>query len=398
MLRFYDLFAGIGGFRLGMEQAGHLCVGSCEWKKYPREIYKERFGHYPEQVDATKINPSELPDFDCLCAGFPCQPFSIAGKRGGFTDTRGTLFFDIARITKEKRPRYLFLENVKGLLNHNKGSTFGTILSAMDEMGYDAEWQLFDGKHYLPQHRERIVIIGHLRGGGGREILPIRETGQSDGKTNEGEPNSGKRVQTEICSTIDTGYNQGRYNGETYLIVPLTEKRTEEAKRIRKELEAQGKNNSRRDKIIVPRKEGIPGTLTANESIERFLIQVGSFYKNSHAGRVYDPEGIARGLLAGEGGMGKQTGLYKIGYVGKDSQGNRIYSTKGSEGNYGIETDEGDFRIRKLTPTECERIMGFPDGWTKFPPGFTRSENPRYFALGNAIMVPMVYSIARLLK
>ncbi len=398
MLRFYDLFAGIGGFRLGMEQAGHLCVGSCEWKKYPREIYKERFGHYPEQVDATKINPSELPDFDCLCAGFPCQPFSIAGKRGGFTDTRGTLFFDIARITKEKRPRYLFLENVKGLLNHDKGSTFRTILSAMDEMGYDAEWQLFDGKHYLPQHRERIVIIGHLRGGGGREILPIRETGQSDGKTNEGEPNTWKRVQTEICSTIDTGYNQGRYNGETYLVVPLTEKRTEEAKRIRKELEAQGKNNSRRDKIIVPRKEGIPGTLTANESIERFLIQVGSFYKNSHAGRVYDPEGIARGLLAGEGGMGKQTGLYKIGYVGKDSQGNRIYSTKGSEGNYGIETDEGDFRIRKLTPTECERIMGFPDGWTKFPPGFTKSENPRYFALGNAIMVPMVYSIARLLK
>ncbi len=172
-------------------------------------------------------------------------------------------------------------------------------------MGYDAEWQLFDGKHYLPQHRERLVIIGHLRGGGGREILPLRETGQSDGKTNEETEGLGKRIQTEICSTIDTKYNQGRNAGETYLVVPLTECRTEEAKAKRKELEAQGKNNSRRDKNVVPRKEGIPGTLTANESIERFLIQVGSFYENSHAGRVYDPEGIARGLLSGEGGMGK---------------------------------------------------------------------------------------------
>jgi len=368
-MRFYDLFAGIGGFRLGMEKAGHVCVGSCEWNKYPREIYKERFGEYPEQVDATEIKPSELPDFDCLCAGFPCQPFSIAGKRGGFSDTRGTLFFDIARITKEKRPRYLFLENVKGLLNFNKGETFGTILQTLDEMGYDAEWQLFDGKHYLPQHRERIVIIGHLRGEGGREIFPLRETGQSDGKTNEEQPRQGTGIQSEICSTIDKKYRAG-----TYVVLPLTEQRTDHAKAIRKELESQGKNNSRRDKIITIRKEGIPGTLTANESIERFLIQIGSFYENSHAGRVYDVDGIARGLLAGEGGMGKQTGLYKI------------------------VTENGDFRIRKLTPVECERIMGFPDNWTKFPPGFTKSENQRYFALGNAIMVPMVYSIARLFK
>ena len=201
-MKFFDLFAGIGGFRLGMEKAGHICVGTCEWDKYPREIYKERFGKYPEWEDATKINASELPDFDCLCAGFPCQPFSIAGKRGGFIDTRGTLFFDIIRIAKEKRPRYLFLENVKGLLNHNKGSTLRTILNALDEVGYDAEWQLFDGKHYLPQHRERIVIIGHLRGAGGREILPIRETGQSDGKTNEETEGLGALLVSEFAVRV----------------------------------------------------------------------------------------------------------------------------------------------------------------------------------------------------
>ncbi len=368
-MEFFDLFAGIGGFRLGMEKAGHVCIGTCEWDKHAREIYKERFGKYPEWSDATKINASELPDFDCLCAGFPCQAFSIAGKRQGFNDTRGTLFFDIVRIAKEKRPRYLFLENVKGLLNHNKGETLRVIIDSLDEVGYDAEWQLFDGKHYLPQHRERLVIIGHLRGSGGREIFPLRETGQSDGMQNEEQPRQGTGVQSEVCATLDRKWRTG-----TYVVLPLTEKRTEHAKAVRKELESQGKNNSRRDKVVTIRTEGIPGTLTANESIERFLIQIGSFYKNSHAGRVYDTDGIARGLLSGEGGMGKQTGLY------------------------GVHTDNGIFRIRKLTPIECERIMGFPDNWTKFPEGFVRSDNQRYFTLGNAIMVPMVYSVARMLK
>ena len=172
-LKFFDLFAGIGGFRLGMERAGHECVGSCEWDKHARETYKKNFGSYPEYDDAKDLHPQSLPYFDVLCAGFPCQAFSIAGKRMGFEDTRGTIFFEIARIAKEKRPPYLFLENVKGLLNHDKGRTFDTIISTLDEMGYDAEWQVLNSKYFVPQNRERVFIVGHSRDRSSRKVFPL---------------------------------------------------------------------------------------------------------------------------------------------------------------------------------------------------------------------------------
>ena len=172
-LKFFDLFAGIGGFRLGMERAGHTCVGSCEWDKYARETYKYNFNQYPEYDDAKDMHAQSLPSFDVLCAGFPCQAFSIAGKRLGFEDPRGNIFFEIARIAKAKRPSYLFLENVKGLLSHEKGDTFRTIISTLDEMGYDAEWQVLNSKYFVPQNRERVFIIGHLRGERTRQIFPL---------------------------------------------------------------------------------------------------------------------------------------------------------------------------------------------------------------------------------
>ena len=174
-MKFYDLFCGIGGFRIGMEKNGHECVGSCEIDEQARQVYTKNFGCEPEQRDATKLNPKELPDFDCLCAGFPCQSFSIAGKHGGFEDTRGTLFFEIIRIARERKPSILFLENVKGLLSHNKGQTFETILKALDELGYWYEWQVINSKNFgVPQDRERVYIIGHLAGTSPRKILPIR--------------------------------------------------------------------------------------------------------------------------------------------------------------------------------------------------------------------------------
>jgi len=172
-MKFFDLFAGIGGFRLGMERAGHECVGSCEWNKYSRETYKSNFGIYPKYNDVKEMQTDTLPQFDVLCAGFPCQAFSIAGKRLGFEDQRGNIFFEIIRIAKAKRPSYLFLENVKGLLSHEQGDTFRTIISTLDEMGYDAEWQLFNSKYFVPQNRERIFIIGHLRGASTRQIFPL---------------------------------------------------------------------------------------------------------------------------------------------------------------------------------------------------------------------------------
>jgi DNA (cytosine-5)-methyltransferase 1 len=158
-------------------------VGACEIDKYARTIYSRHFPGVKIYKDATKIKPEELPDFDILVAGFPCQAFSIAGNRLGFEESRGTLFFEIARIAKQKRPRLLLLENVKGLLSHDNGKTFAEILATLDELGYDAEWQVLNSKYFVPQNRERIFIIGHLRGKCARQVFPLGEGGPGDNES-----------------------------------------------------------------------------------------------------------------------------------------------------------------------------------------------------------------------
>jgi DNA (cytosine-5-)-methyltransferase len=178
-MQFLDLFAGIGGFRLGMEAAGHQCIGFCEIDKFARASYKaihDTKGEL-ELHDITTVSDEFIQSIghvDVICGGFPCQAFSIAGNRRGFEDTRGTLFFEIARFASILKPRILFLENVKGLLNHDKGRTFETILQTLDELGYDVEWQVLNSKDFgVPQNRERVFIIGYLRGEGGRKVFPI---------------------------------------------------------------------------------------------------------------------------------------------------------------------------------------------------------------------------------
>lgn len=176
-MRFFDFFAGIGGFRLGMEMAGHECVGHCEIDKYANMSYAAM--HKPKESevffdDIRTVEPSDMPECECYCFGFPCQAFSIAGARKGFEDTRGTLFFEVMRLAKERHPKILFAENVAGLLNHQGGLTFGVIISTMAELGYSVEWQVLDSQHFgVPQHRERVFIIGHLGGGSGRQVFPI---------------------------------------------------------------------------------------------------------------------------------------------------------------------------------------------------------------------------------
>ena len=174
-MKVFSMFSGIGGFDLAMEKLGHEIVGACEIDTHARQIYAKNFPGVPIHNDATQVQAESLPQFDVLCGGFPCQAFSIAGKRRGFSDTRGSLFFEIARIAKEKQPSILFLENVKGLLSHDKGETFRTILSSLDEVGYSVEWQVFNSKHFVPQNRERLYIIGHLRGKRARQVFPLGE-------------------------------------------------------------------------------------------------------------------------------------------------------------------------------------------------------------------------------
>ena len=165
-IRYFDMFAGIGGFRSALEAIGGFeCVGYCEIDKYARQAYEAMYDTRGELFfeDATKIVPEQLPDIDLICGGFPCQSFSIAGARRGFDDTRGTLFFEIARIAAVKRPEFLLLENVFGLLNHDESRTFETILSTLDGLGYDVAWQVLNSKNFkVPQSRNRVYIVGCL--------------------------------------------------------------------------------------------------------------------------------------------------------------------------------------------------------------------------------------------
>lgn len=160
-LKFIDLFAGIGGMRLAFESTGATCVFSSEWDKYAQKTYEANFGEIPDG-DITKIKATDIPKFDILLAGFPCQPFSSIGKREGFKHkTQGTLFYDVARIIDHHKPKAFLLENVAGLLTHDDGRTFTTILSTLVELGYEVEYRILDASDYgVPQKRERIYIVG----------------------------------------------------------------------------------------------------------------------------------------------------------------------------------------------------------------------------------------------
>lgn len=175
---FIDLFAGIGGMRIAFDRAGGHCVYSNEWNKYSQQTYFANFGEQPDG-DITKVNEKDIPNHDILVAGFPCQPFSIAGvskknsmgRETGFADkTQGTLFFDVCRILKEKRPKAFMLENVKNLCSHDKGRTFQVIKESLDELNYEVFHAVLDGQNYVPQHRERIIIVGFDRERYGKDI------------------------------------------------------------------------------------------------------------------------------------------------------------------------------------------------------------------------------------
>lgn len=336
-MRFFDLFSGIGGFHRGMSLAGHDCVGACEIDEYARRIYARHFPETKIWTDITKINPAELPEFDCLCAGFPCQAFSVAGRRLGFEDTRGTLFFEIARIARQTRPRILFLENVKGLLFHDEGRTFATILKTLDDLGYDAQWQCIDSKYFVPQHRERVFIIGHLRETPRPKVFPVRRTDKK---------------------------SDGQKPTETLVMLAHTKNK--------------GKRIQERDSTW---------TLSTNDA-DFGLIRLNKPKHQSQT--VYDSKGLARTLTSCAGGRFSQTGAYV------DHQSDRVYDAAGhgktldTNGSGWYKTDS---RIRKLTPVECERLQGFPDGWTE---GI--SDTQRYRCCGNAVTVDVIEWIGKRLE
>ncbi len=347
-------------------------MGACEIDQYARQVYERHFPGVKIYHDATKIQTKNLPDFDLLCAGFPCQAFSVAGNRLGFEESRGTLFFEIARIAAEVRPRLLLLENVKGLLSHDGGKTFAVILATLDELGYDAEWQVLNSKYFVPQNRERIFIIGYLREGPRPKVFPIRETGNLDHLET---PRKGE--QPIISNAIDSNYWKGidKHGQRTAIIADRTRTKQGLGRKIEE------------------RNDGLTNSLTSVQK-DNYLKQVGNIDKKGHNsiwGRVYDPDGISSNINAEAGGLGAKTGLYAvpIKYLNRNQKNmpKDQAMTIDTHNSSGVTDGIG---IRKLTPLECERLQGFPDGWTK-----GLSDTQRYRCMGNAVTVPVVEYILR---
>ncbi|QEL88514.1 DNA (cytosine-5-)-methyltransferase [Bacillus mycoides] len=332
-MKFLDLFAGIGGFRLGMEAASHECVGYVEIDKFARKSYEAIHNTEGEWTahDITTVTNDDLRSLrgkvDIICGGFPCQAFSIAGKRLGFAETRGTLFFEIARFAKEIQPQYLFLENVKGLLNHEGGNTFRTILSTLDELGYDAEWQICNSKDYgVPQNRERVFIIGHLRGRSRREVFPIGSS--------YGEIGNVQRQQV-YANTLRARYNNG---GTGAYIVE------------RKQHE-----------------EGIGPQVLVKEATKL---------------------GYAIAEMGDSINFSVPNSKTRRGRVGKG-----IAQTLDTACNQAIIENKPPYRIRRLTPKECWRLQGFPD-WAFDRAREVNSDSQLYKQAGNSVTVNVINAIA----
>jgi DNA (cytosine-5)-methyltransferase 1 len=355
MIRFIELFAGIGGFRYGLERLNgtpnsegeiypqtndetgqglespswkgtgtenrqheqridsntngrtFVSVYANEWDKYAGGIYRKHYGSIDSR-DITTVGEDEIPDHDLLTAGFPCQAFSIAGRREGFDDTRGTLFFDIARILQQKQPSLCILENVRGLLSHDKGATFDTIIRTLDDLGYDLQWQVLNSKNFgVPQNRERIFIVGHLRGEPRPEVFPFtRESEQS----------------CEIFGRIKD------IKGHDYL------------KRVYSDT-------------------GLSPTVS------------------TYGGGNQEAK-IAQGVAITHGKLSIKeisTALDANYFKGLDNHQQRVGIMENTT-------------IRRLTPLECERLQGFPDGWTE-----GMSDTQRYKMLGNAVTTNVITAI-----
>lgn len=392
-LKYFSTFSGIGGFELGIG-AGE-CVGFSEIDKYATQIYLKHFPKHKAYGNITKISTNTLPDFDLLCGGFPCQAFSIAGKRGGFDDTRGTLFFELARIARAKRPRYLFFENVKGLLSHDGGKTFDTIIRTIDELGYDCQWQVLNSKNFgVPQNRERVFIIGHLRGTSRPEVFPFRKDSQADivlptiaARYYGGQANGGYigNKQEQIQQLNNPVHSNDRLYGASPLAPTLNT--------------AQGGN--RQPKIIAhyghKNKKAIEMSISPTLKAQSHGHEPMIFKTNTKLGYDIAKEGDGINLSFPESKT-------RRGRVIKNNS--PTLQVSGSIGTI------QDMKIRRLTPTECERLQGFPDGWTKYGrvlapsdsnDGYWEdieiSDSQRYKCLGNAVTVNVIRVIAeKLLK
>ena len=418
-MKFLDLFAGIGGFRLGMESAGHECIGFCEIDKFARASYKaihDTKGEI-ELHDITAVSDESIRRIgrvDIICGGFPCQAFSIAGNRRGFEDTRGSLFFEIARFASILRPKYLLLENVKGLLNHDGGATFETILGALDELGYNVEWQILNSKDFgVPQNRERVFVIGHLRGECTRRVFPLSKSCQ--------QANS---IKKQYSNTITTRYGNsqgaGAYivesksqkvrsignihpsgngmNGEVYEsagLAPTLTTNKGEGQKIAIPVLTPDCTDKRQNGRRCKSNEESVFTLTTQD--KHGILIAGKLPGNhDQNSRVYDTNGLAPTLSTMQGG-GQEPKIIQRGH-GYNQGGEHDIAPTLTRNSYQENNYLSDgFRIRKLTPRECWRLQGFPD-WAFDKAQEVNSNSQLYKQAGNSVTVNVIAAIAKELE
>lgn len=308
--KFIDLFAGIGGFRLALESHDGKCVFSSEWDKNSQDVYAINHKHRPDG-DITQIPETAVPDHDVLCAGFPCQAFSVSGKQKGFEDARGTLFYDVARIAKYKKPKVLFLENVRNLAVHDSGRTIETIRLTLDQIGYDVYMKVLRSSDYgVPQARERIYIVAFrkdLKVEGFEFPKPIKKT----------------IVVRDILEDL--------VDSSPYQI-------------IRNDIEI----TKTEFDVTDPRKP----------------MQIGKINKGGQGERVYSIDAAGITLSAYGGGAASKTGAFLV-----------------------------DGVVRKLTPRECARLQGFPEGFKVHT-----NKNLAYKQFGDSVSVPVLKAIFKEIK
>lgn len=403
-MRFVDIFCGIGTIRMGMEMAGHECVYSIEWDKFKRKIYSIIFGEEPEGGDIRSVKANDIPRADAWCFGFPCQDISVAGKQLGFNGERSSLFFEVMRLlsqTKEEdRPRYLLIENVKNLFSVNKGWDFFNLLYTLDEIGYDAEWQLINSKGWVPQNRERIFIVGHFRGRCTRKVFPIKKSNSKTLKRIIG-GSQGYRVYSTEGLSCTLQSNAGGLGGKTglYLIGNVNPS-------------GRGISGNVYDS------QGLSPTLTASDWKEpkkclvRAVLTPDRMKKRQNGRRMKEPgepmftltKQDRHGVMIAEAtkkgyAVAHEGDSINIQFPGSKTRRGRV--GKGVAQTLQTSCNQGTLvegRIRRLTPKECWRLQSIDDEITDKVKAAGISDTQMYRAAGDACTVEVIYQIGKQMK
>lgn len=399
-MKHLDLFSGYGGFTIPASRYGIETINFSEIDKYATAVLKYRFPSIKNLGDITKIKPEDLPDVDIITGGSPCQDLSVAGKGAGLDGGRSGLFFCFINLIKEKQPMYFVWENVKGALSSSKGWDFARVQIEMEQAGYDVFWQVINAKDFgVPQNRERVFAIG-IRKGSGREILfEQRESGKNlafiggtkhrkewlgDGKENSRNFSQGDRVYSPNGIGTNLNANGGGLGAKTglYAVGSFGKKdgfiKKEESPTISSTYYKGIQHNQGEPAVAIPNSNGNIHSLDAN------------YWKGSN-----NPKKSRRSQVA-------EVKAIKYGQNNPDRNGNtseEMFTLKSGDSHAGVLQD---MRIRRLTPTECERLMGLEDGWTA--KGIIDgeevdiSDTQRYKMCGNGVVVNCVDYIYSLIK